>query len=293
MSKNKLTPGQIKQVKQFQRNEITEHHIYLKLSKREKDKRNAQTLQRIGDDELRHYHFWKEYSGEEIKPNRWKIFMFYWVSRIFGITFGIRLMEKGEEGAQEEYQKACEYIPEAKQIVIDEDEHEEELIGLLKEKKLDYVGSIVLGLNDALVELTGTLAGLTFALQNTRLIAVAGLITGIAASFSMAASEYLSTKSEGDGSNALASSIYTGLAYIGTVIILILPYLLFTNYFVCLAMTLAFAILVILFFNYYIAIAKKLNFKKRFWEMFSISMGVAAFTFGIGYLIRMFLGVDV
>jgi len=293
MSKNKLTPGQIKQIKQFQRNEITEYHIYLKLSKRVKDKKNAQTLQRIGDDEFRHYHFWKEYSEEEIKPNRWKIFKFYWVSRILGITFGIRLMENGEEGAQEEYLKACKYIPEAKQIVIDEDEHEEALIGLLKEKKLDYVGSIVLGLNDALVELTGTLAGLTFALQNTNLIAVAGLITGIAASFSMAASEYLSIKSEGDGSNALASSIYTGLAYIGTVIILILPFLLFSNYFVCLGMTMAFAILIILFFNYYIAIAKKLNFRKRFWEMFAISMGVAAFTFGIGYLIRVFLGVDV
>ncbi|HKL07646.1 MAG TPA: VIT1/CCC1 family protein, partial [Bacteroidales bacterium] len=220
MDKNKLTPEQIKQVKQFQRNEITEYHIYSKLSKQIKDEKNAQTLQRIGDDELRHYHFWKTYSGEEIKPNRWKVFKFYWLARIFGITFGIRLMEKGEEGAQKEYEKACEYIPEARDIVIDEDQHEEELIDLLKEKKLDYVGSIVLGLNDALVELTGTLAGLTFALQNTRLIAVAGLITGIAASFSMAASEYLSTKSEGDGAKALASSIYTGLAYIGTVIIL-------------------------------------------------------------------------
>ncbi len=293
MDKNKLTPEQIKQVKQFQRNEITEYHIYSKLSKQIKDEKNAQTLQRIGDDELRHYHFWKTYSGEEIKPNRWKVFKFYWLARIFGITFGIRLMEKGEEGAQKEYEKACEYIPEARDIVIDEDQHEEELIDLLKEKKLDYVGSIVLGLNDALVELTGTLAGLTFALQNTRLIAVAGLITGIAASFSMAASEYLSTKSEGDGAKALASSIYTGLAYIGTVIILILPYLLFTNYFICLGMTLAFAVLIILFFNYYIAIAKNLNFKKRFWEMFTISMGVAAFTFAIGYVIRIFLGVDV
>ncbi|MFO7842393.1 MAG: VIT1/CCC1 transporter family protein [Bacteroidales bacterium] len=293
MDKNKLTPEQIKQVKQFQRNEITEYHIYSKLSKQIKDEKNAQTLQRIGDDELRHYYFWKEYSGEEVKPNRWKVFKFYRVSRILGITFGIRLMEKGEEGAREKYLKACEYIPEARKIVTDEDEHEEALIDLLKEKKLDYVGSIVLGLNDALVELTGTLAGLTFALQNTRLIAVAGLITGIAASFSMAASEYLSTKSEGNGSRALASSIYTGLAYIGTVVILILPYLFFSNYFVCLAMTLAFAILIILFFNYYIAIAKKLNFRKRFWEMFTISMGVAAFTFGIGYLIRIFLGVDI
>ena len=219
--------------------------------------------------------FWKKYSKADVKPNWWKVFKFYWIARILGITFGIKLMERGESGAQEAYKKACVFIPEAKQIVDDEDSHEKELIEMLEEKKLDYVGSIVLGLNDALVELTGTLAGLTFALQNTRLIAIAGLITGIAASFSMAASEYLSTKSESDGATALSSAFYTGLAYIFTVIILILPYLLFSNYFVCLGLTMAFAVLVILFFNYYIAIAKDLNFKKRFLEMFFINMGVA------------------
>jgi VIT1/CCC1 family predicted Fe2+/Mn2+ transporter len=293
MQKKQLTQEQIKLIKGFQKNEITEYYIYSRLSRKIKNKKNAETLQKIGDDEMRHYMFWKDYSGVDVKPNRWKVFKFYWIARILGITFGIKLMEKGEEGAQEAYKKACEFVPEAQQIVEDEDDHEKQLIAMLEEKKLDYVGSIVLGLNDALVELTGTLAGLTFALQNTRLIAIAGLITGIAASFSMAASEYLSTKSEGDGENALSSSIYTGLAYISTVVVLILPYLLFTNYFICLAMTMTFAILVILFFNYYIAVAKDLNFKKRFWEMFTISMGVAAFTFGIGYLIRIFLGVDV
>jgi len=293
MSEIKLSKDQIKQIKTFQRNEITEYYIYSRLSRNTKNNHNTEVLQKIGDDEMRHYMFWKNYTNIDVKPNKWKIFKFYWIAKVLGITFGIKLMEKGEEGAQVEYAEMCEFIPEAKQIVEDEDAHEQELIGLLEEKKLDYVGSIVLGLNDALVELTGTLAGLTFALQNTRLIAVAGLITGIAASFSMAASEYLSTKTEDENANALASSIYTGIAYILTVIVLILPYLLFTNYFVCLGMTMTFAVLVILFFNYYISVAKDLNFKKRFWEMFIISMGVAVLTFGIGYLIRIFIGIDI
>jgi VIT1/CCC1 family predicted Fe2+/Mn2+ transporter len=284
---------QIKQIKQFQKNEMTEYYIYSRLSRSIKSKKNAKILQDIGDDEMRHYLFWRKFSKADVRPNWWKIFKYFWIAKILGITFGIKLMEKGEEGAKEAYIKACEFIPEAQQIVDDEDAHEKELIGMLEEKKLEYVGSIVLGLNDALVELTGTLAGLTFALQNTKLIAVAGLITGIAASFSMAASEYLSTKTEDNGNSALASSFYTGLAYIFTVIILILPYFLFTNYFVCLGMTMTFAVLVILFFNYYISVAKDLDFKKRFWEMFIISMGVAAFTFGIGYLVRIFIGVDI
>ena len=158
--------------------------------------------------------------------NRWKVFFYFWISRILGITFGIKLMERGEERAQINYEIIARKIPKASQIIADEHAHEQELIGLIEEERLNYVGSIVLGLNDALVELTGALAGFTFALQNTRLIALAGLITGIAASFSMAASEYLSTKSEGSGERALKSSIYTGAAYIVTVILLILPYLL-------------------------------------------------------------------
>jgi len=287
-----LTKEQIKDVKFFQKNEITEYHIYKRLAKRVKGE-NAQILEEIADDELAHYDFWKKYSGEEIKPNKWKVFKFYWITRLLGLTFGIKLMERGEEGAQDMYEEATRYIPEAKEVVEDEDKHEEKLIAMLKEKKLDYVGSIVLGLNDALVELTGALAGLTLAFQNTRLIAIAGFITGIAASFSMAASEYLSKKADEESSDALTSAIYTGLAYIVTVIILILPYLLIDNYFICLGLTLVLAILIILGFNYYIAIAKDLNFKKRFIEMAALSLGVAAFTFGISYFVRMFFGVDV
>ena len=292
MSQNSLSKEQINNVKFFQKNEITEYYIYQRLADKVKND-NSKVLKDIGEDERKHYNFWKEYSGEDVKPNKWKVFIFYWITRLFGLTFGVKLMEKGEESAQKMYQEATQYIPEAKSVVEDEDQHEQQLIGMIKEKKLDYVGSIVLGLNDALVELTGALAGLTLAFQNTRLIAIAGLITGIAASFSMAASEYLSKRAEEKNSDAITSSLYTGIAYIVTVFILILPYLLLDNYFICLGFTLVLAILIILFFNYYIAIAKDLNFKKRFVEMAALSLGVAAFTFGISFFVRMFFGVDV
>jgi VIT1/CCC1 family predicted Fe2+/Mn2+ transporter len=152
----------------------------------------------------------------------------------------------------------------------------------------------VLGLNDALVELTGTLAGLTFALQNTRLTALSGLITGIAASFSMGASEYLSNKAdEGRPAEAFKSALYTWVAYLITVFALILPYLLFSNYFLSLALTLTIGVVVILVFNYYIAVAKDWPFWPRFLEMAAISLGVAGLSFVIGILLRVFLQVDV
>lgn len=282
-----------KEILLAQKNEITEYHIYTKLSRVVKITKNSKLLEKIGLDEKHHYDFWKEHTGKEAKPSRIKILFYYLVSRIFGITFGIKLMEKGEESAQVNYTRIGANIPGVQELIEDEDKHEKILINMIEEEKLKFMGSVVLGLNDALVELTGTLAGLTFALKNTRLIALAGLITGIAASFSMAASEYLSKKQENQGKDALKSSIYTGIAYITTVILLILPYLTIKSYFSALVVTLVLAVFIIFIFNYYTSVAKDLPFKKRFLEMFVISMGVALFSFVIGWIIRIFLGVEV
>jgi len=287
-----LKDKHMKVILESQRNEITEHFIYLKLSQSITGP-NSEVLKKIADDELRHYDFWKRYTGRDVKASRWKIFKFYWIAKIFGITFSIKLMERGEISAQSVYNEIARDLPEVQSIVDDEDRHEHELIDLINEERLNYVGSVVLGLNDALVELTGALARLTFALQNTRLIALAGLITGIAASLSMSASEYLSTKAESGEQDPVKSSVYTGIAYILTVIILIFPYLIFADYLLCLGFTILNALIIIFLFTFYISVARDLSFRKRFTEMASISLGVALISFGIGYLIRIFLGIEV
>lgn len=118
------------------------------------------------------------------------------LARVLGLSFALKLMEGGEEDAQEFYTEVSKKYPKVKKIEKDEEKHERKLIRILKDERLDYAGSIVLGLNDALVELTGTLAGLTFAFGNSRIIAVTGLIMGVAAALSMAASGYLSSREE-------------------------------------------------------------------------------------------------
>ncbi|MBD3328434.1 rubrerythrin family protein [Candidatus Peregrinibacteria bacterium] len=293
MSQTELTPQLRQKLLLAQESEVTEHYIYKRLAKTTKKKHNKDILNKIAEDELGHYNIWKHLTKEEVKPRKKTITYYYWMSRIFGITFGLRLMEKGESNAQVSYEEIAKHIPQAKKVIEDEHKHEQELIDMLNEEKLDYAGSIVLGLNDALVELTGTLAGLTFALQNSRLIALAGLITGIAASFSMAASEYLSQRADENNHKALNSALYTGSAYIITVVLLILPYFLAKNHFTSLAITLLIALTIIATFNFYISVAKNYNFKKRFLEMALISMGVAAFSFGIGYVVRLLFGIDV
>jgi VIT1/CCC1 family predicted Fe2+/Mn2+ transporter len=277
----------------YQKNEITEHHIYKRLARAIKSPENKRVLEKIGDDELRHYRAWRSYTQQDVEPDKLKIWRYYLISRVFGFTFGIKLMEGGEEDAQDSYEQLRETIPEAEAIIREENEHEDTLIELLDEERLRYIGSIVLGLNDALVELTGALAGFTLALQDTKLIALTGSITGIAAALSMGASEYLSTKSEATIKNPLRASIYTGAAYIVTVLILILPYLILGNFYVCLGCTLAAAVLIIAFFNYYASVAQDVPFKSRFLEMAGLSLGVAALSFLVGFVLRSFLGIEV
>lgn len=289
-----LETEHLKKLIAFQKNELTEHHIYQRLARMVPNPTNQEILKKIADEELYHYRVYRKYTQRDVKANRFKIYLFSWCARIFGLTFSLKLMEMGEKQAKENYAELSNRVPEIAQVIADEEEHEHKLLDLLEEESLNYVSSIVLGLNDALVELTGTLAGLTFALQNTRLTALSGLITGIAASFSMGASEYLSNKAGGGKpAEAFKSALYTWVAYLVTVFALILPYLLFANYSLSLALTLAIGVVVILVFNYYIAVAKDLPFWPRFLEMTLISLGVAGLSFIIGILLRVFLQVDI
>jgi len=280
-----------------QRTELTESIIYDKLAHHISDEKNVKLLHDIAAEERRHHDFWHKLTEQEVKPYRWRVWRYYLIARVFGLTFGIKLMEQGEHHAQELYEEIAQQLPEHKteivQIIKDEQEHEQEMMNLIVEDRFTYVSSMVLGLNDALVELTGALAGLTLALANTRIIAMVGLITGVAASFSMVASEYLSIKSEGDDKNPLTAATYTGIAYLLTVLILITPFLLNSNVYLSLGISISSGIAIIAFFTYYTAIAQNIGFKKRFLEMTFLSLGVALISFGFGYVIKMFFDIEV
>ena len=280
-------------IRKMQQNELTESVIYEKISKFAKGNENRKTLVRLAHEEKAHYEIWKKYTGIDMRPQRWKVFKYTMLARILGFTFAVKLMERGEEGAQDEYQKLAEEISESVLIRQQEEEHEKALLDMLDEESLQYVGSMVLGLNDALVELTGSLAGFAFALQNTKLIALSGLIVGISATFSMASSEFLAARSEGR-SDALKSCSYTGIAYLVTVIALIAPYLIFPTdqYIAAMICMLAVVILIIAGFTYYTSVAQDQAFKSRFLEMALISIGVAVVSFVVGILAKQFLGVD-
>jgi len=280
---------------QIQRDEAESLAIYNALAWREPLKKNKKILKEIAKDEAKHYKMLRKITGQDIKPRKWRVMMYVQISKILWLTFGLKLMEIWESYAQNDYKILEKKYPEVKKILQDEERHEKELIDMLSEAKLWYMGSVVLWLNDALVELTGALAGFTFAIQNSRSIALIWLITGISASFSMAASEFLSKRQEDseDIREAIISSVYTGFAYIGTVAFLIAPYLILDNPFHSLVCTLFIALFIIAVFNFYISVAKDYNFKKRFLEMAFISLWVALISFIIGWFVKTFLGLDI
>ena len=281
-------------IKRMQQNELTESCIYERISRFAKGEENKNTLRRLAAEERAHYEIWKRYTGVEMKPEKGKVFWYSLMARILGFTFAVKLMENGEEKAQDKYENLVEEVPESINIRAQEEKHEHALLDMLDEERLQYVGSMVLGLNDALVELTGSLAGFTFAMQNTRLIALSGLIIGISATFSMASSEFLAARSEGR-EDALKSCTYTGIAYLLTVVALIAPYLIFpsSQYMLALVCMLAIVILIIAGFTYYTSVAQEEPFKSRFWEMALISVGVAVMSFIVGIAAKAFLGVDI
>ena len=280
-------------IKKMQQNELTESVIYAEIAKFARGEENRATLLRLSAEEKAHYEIWKKYTGMEMKVQKGKVLKFKLLARLLGFTFAVKLMENGEELAQKEYEIISTEVEESVHIKEQEEEHEKALLEMLNEERLQYVGSMVLGMNDALVELTGSLAGFTFAMQNTRLIALSGLIMGISATFSMASSEFLAAKSEGR-KDAFKSCAYTGVAYLITVALLILPYLLLDNsqYMTALFSMIGGVILIIAGFTYYISVAKGERFKPRFLEMTLISVGVAVVSFFVGILAKEFLGVD-
>lgn len=284
---------------EFQQEEIDGAAVYDAIARFARDEKNRRIILRMADDERAHAEFFGRHTGQKLHPSHVRVTLYSLAARVMGYTFAIKLLERGEENIRGRYNTLLE-APEAhalaadlRQVVRDEERHEGELLAILEEERVTYIGSSVLGMNDALVELTGALAGYTFAMQDTRLVSMAGIITGCSATMSMAASEFLSARADG-GKNALKSSVYTGIAYLVTVLLLILPYLTLPRerYATALFVTMATAIGIIAFFNWYMSVVLDRSFKKGFLEMAGISVTVAVVSFLIGIAVKKFLGIE-
>lgn len=278
----------------IQQSEMTEAAAYHAMVDAIKDERNREALTRLADEIASQVRTLETYTNKQLAADERKVKRYARMARVFGFTFAAKLMDRRKIKFVNHSKKLLSEMPEVEKMQADEQKRDDELFALLNEKRLSYVGAMILGMNDAIVEITGTLAGLTLAMQNTRLIALSGLIIGVAATLSMAASEYLAERSDGKG-DAAKSGLMTGGAYFITVVILLLPYLILDDkmYLLAMGIMLVLVVLILAGFNFYTSVARDVSFGKNFGQMCAISLGVAALSFVLGYAVRTFLGVDV
>ena len=277
----------------FQRDEITEHHVYAALAASCGEPANRAVLERLAREELRHYEFWRSFTKKDAFPRKLVVRGYVALGRLLGLAFALKLMERLEQGIQGVYGRLEGRFPGAGRIAEEEAGHEKALLEMIEDGKLAYAGAVVLGLNDALVELTGTLAGLTFAFQNGRLIGATGLIMGFAASLSMSASSFLAAQEEkNDGREPLRAAAITGAAYLLTVVLLVSPYFLVQNVYFAMSVMIALTASIIAMYTFYVSVAKSTRFWGRFARMAAISFGVAALSFGVGWFVKRAFGVE-
>ena len=266
--------------------------IYSYMSRRAKGE-HAKVLAHIAEAENGHAEIWAKYTGKIPSPATLKIIFYLLCGLLFGLTFVINILEMDDDKAKIKYDKLKAAVPEAVEIFEKEEEHERRLLSMIDDERLQYISSMVLGINDALVELTGALAGFTFALGDSHIICMAGFITGSAATLSMAASEYLSKKNSKENGHPLKAAVYTGIAYMFAVCMLLIPFAVIETPVIALAGCLFNAAIVIMLFRFYVSVVRKEPFLPAFIEMICISFGVAAVSFVIGWIAQKVLGISV
>ncbi|MFA6292344.1 MAG: VIT1/CCC1 family protein [Victivallales bacterium] len=282
-----------KKLLKYQKNEITEHHAYLNLAKMSKGK-NAAILTRIAEDELRHYHLFKKYTGKEVRPDNVKVFFYSFVTIILGLTFTMKMMENGEAAAEENYETVDDSFPEIKGIIVDEVNHEKLLLAEIEDEHLNYLGSIALALNNSAQEFTGIAVGLTFALQNAKATGSTTLVSGLAATLAMMASEYMSQKTEiteGTKGNPLKAALYAGGIYLAMVLLIVTPYFIFQNHIHAMLVTVSAVFVVMVIFTFFMSVVKDLKFGKVLVESLAITVMVVVASYGIGMLAGKYLGL--
>ena len=177
------------------------------------------------------------------------------MEKLLGATFAIKFLETHEQSSIKRYKSIepsvpAEDRPQFEQILQDEEEHEAKLAAQIDSSVVKYMSFVVLGLADAIVEISGIHAGSLGVYSSTELTGLAGIVAGAAASISMASAAFAQAKQGFQGS-AQISAIITGVSYFINAILLATPYFLTHNAVFAMVTSLAVAIAILAFISYY------------------------------------------
>lgn len=293
-----LSGRDMEAIQAFCMDEYTDFLIYTHLAKREKRDDFKRLLQKMAEQEFRHYEFWKSVSGRDCSSQipRWKLTLVTLLRIIFGLTFTVKLLERHEEQVIEAYRQFIPKLPQdaaarLSEILKDEELHERSLVSELNESIVRYIGFIALGLADAVVEITGVHAGFLGATTTTLAAGVAGLIVGLSAAISMAAAAYIQAKHEGVKS-PIPSALATGLAYLAAVVLLAAPYFVTHSNIIAFIVSVALAFALVVAFTFYSSIINESNFKREAIESSVVLFATALVSYLFGVLLGKIFGLQ-
>ncbi|HVB13000.1 MAG TPA: VIT1/CCC1 family protein [Nitrososphaerales archaeon] len=278
--------------------EYTDYIVYKRLaeSSRTKDPKLKEILTKLSKVEWKHYEFWIKYSPEsKERPKSWAVYVTFFLRFLFGITFAIKFLEKHEDESVKRYKSVLPMIPEEDrknfdEMIADEVEHESTLMNETKGKYIKYISFVVLGLADAIVEISGIHAGSLGIYNRTELAGLAGIIAGAAASIAMASAAFAQAKQGFEGS-ATVSAGFTGVSYFVSAIILATPYFLTKSMSIAIGSSITLAIIIIAFISYYNSIISNAKFLRDFSELAGIALGASGALFLFGFVIRSVFGI--
>jgi VIT1/CCC1 family predicted Fe2+/Mn2+ transporter len=284
------------------RMELFAHDLYRALAERAPHSANRQTLDELATHERGHVDFWTgvgDFPESNIPRQRLKHRFLLVASKLLGVAFIIRWLERGEEHAIATYRRLLadgmltpDQAATVQRILREEEEHEQTLETQLSDERRIYLGAAVLGLNDALVELTGALTGLVSSIANPKLIGFAGLVVGVSASMAMAASNFLNVDiGEIEDLHAPKAAAYTGITYLCVTLAMVASFFFVGSRIIALVITWLVAVLIIGGFSYYSSVMQGVSFKRRFGLMLALGLGVALISFGIGRALGSALGI--
>ncbi|MCX7606964.1 MAG: rubrerythrin family protein [Bacteroidia bacterium] len=284
----------IQMASRYASEELFNTHLYRWLSERVKSQKHRELLLDFANQEALHYDFWRRWTPETVSYSGWRFRWFQLLAWLLGTTFVLQLLERREHETISEYRRILPTLPQEAQaellsLIEEEEKHEGELLSAVatEEPRLRYIGFIVLGLSDAIIEVTGVHAGFLGVSHNPLAAGIAGLIVGFSASISMASAAYLQAK-QNPTVSATRSAMYTGISYVFAVVILALPYFLFSHMGAAFWSSAILAVFLVLGFVYYSSVIAERHFRREALESLGVLGITALLSYGFGELIRYF-----
>ncbi len=257
-----LSQEVLQQITVLQQNEVTEYHIYKHLSRIAKSNAHSQALNQLAGQELEHYRFLMQY-GDEIDP-RWSTVKTHeWMASIFGLGFSLRMLEKLEHKAMENYQNLSKVIPEAAKIAQEEQRHLQQLSHIASEVRGRVSNTWLVGINLSFYVLWSVLIFAIFLPTLPSQAALYGWFAVLAVSVADMVNTTLLRHTNPIRLTSWLKPIWrtTTAAFLGGVVLL--PMVFIQHAFIGLALSLSLLVILSLAINLYFAVVNELSSGSR------------------------------